>query len=539
MRVWFSSVQKLFWGLTLVLVGALLIGNGMILYNGSRLNEAAERVDGKILPVVNAAHEMKLAVVQVQQFLSDISATRGLDGLDDGFEEAEANAKRFRALVKEIDRLAPELGVGHSDLIQAFEAYYATGKRMAHAYVAGGPAAGNKLMGAFDATAEKLADRVDALLKKVERTAQRTTTVQKRKVWANNMLVLLVGSVVLAIVMLLYIVVRARLKALAALLPQIERMGRGDLSEPVKVSGSDEIGRIGQSMEQMRQQLLTLVQEIQQSSRVLQEGAQQLETAVTRSGERAHDQAQETQRLSEVVAQVAQSASEIAQGIGEVADAGHEARNEVQQGRISLTAATEQLQSLVRALEGTLPVIQQLEQQSEGISGILDVIRDIAEQTNLLALNAAIEAARAGEHGRGFAVVADEVRSLASRTQASTEEIQKLIETLVSGVNEAVNAMQTSVSMAQTTMTRAEQAGEAFANIVSKVNHISEISTQVDEAARKQSRVSDDMTQVVDSIRRDAMETSRQMDNGCDVTERIRKQLIQLVELVNRFRTDG
>ncbi|BAN69140.1 methyl-accepting chemotaxis protein [endosymbiont of unidentified scaly snail isolate Monju] len=533
----FRGIQGRFLVLTVVLGALLLVGNGIVFYNNQALVQEADRIAERSLPLVNTAHEMKLAVVEVQQWLTDISATRGQDGLDDGFDQARANAERFRQSLQKIQQFAPELDVKQGDILQAFEAYYAVGQQMAKAYIEGGPAAGNRMMGAFDATAEKLGGQVDALLEKIQARATARAVHQKTLSHYNGGVLLVVSVVVLGFIGVLYWLISRRLQRLAATLPVVEGIGDGDLSVSLAADRDDEIGRLAQSLEEMRQRLAEIVCDIRGSSRMLVEGTGRLDSVVATAGRNAAEQRLATDQLADTVEQMAASASEIAGRIAEVADAGQKAQDETRGGRESLAGAIGRLGELVRQIEGTSEVIRLLERQSEGITGILDVIRGIAEQTNLLALNAAIEAARAGEQGRGFAVVADEVRTLASRTQSSTEEIQQMIEKLVAGVNQAVDSMLASAELAGATMQEATGAEASFDSIVGLVEHVSEMSSHIASAADEQSVVARHIAENVVGIRERADATAASMDEAAGVVSQMGERVTHLDELVGRFRT--
>ena len=532
-----NSIRGRYFVLTIVMGLSLLLGNGLVAYQNQGLVEKADQVAGKSLPLVNAAHELKLAVVQVQQWLTDISATRGLDGLNDGFDEAKENAALFKQSLQQIQQLAPELGLAETGIEADFDAYYAAGRRMAEAYVAGGPEQGNKMMAAFDATAEKLGTQVDQLLEQVRAEAEDIAVQQKQQSHRATFILLGVGVAVLLLLAISYGVMRRRLVALANVLPAVERIGKGDLSTELQVDSGDEVGRLAAAFNAMRGHLGGMVSEISGGSNTLVAGAESLLGSVELAEKNAFAQQRETDQLSTTVEQMAAAASEIASRVSDVACAVQEAQGETQAGSTTLDSAISRLQQLVDQIGSTSDAIQRLDQHSEGITGILDVIRGIAEQTNLLALNAAIEAARAGEQGRGFAVVADEVRTLASRTQSSTEEIQQMIQRLVEGSHHAVESMSASAELAGDTMQEANQAESSFDSIVALIDRISDMSAHIASAAEEQSAVSQHIAENVASIRESADTTANSMSQAGQVTQQMVAETGHLDGLVRQFRT--
>ncbi len=409
---------------------------------------------------------------------------------------------------------------------------------MAEAYVRGGAASGNPMMSTFDKTAEKLASEVDRLLGKIldlgrkEAEAEKILTHKTRQTLFFSVLAMFLFLA--AIIWL----VHHRLKALVDIMPKISRIGEGDLTHGLPSDQQDEVGQISKSLDDMRQKMLDSTKLVKKGAKQLLTNTGQLETNVDEASASALDQQSATHQLGVTAEQMATSAKEIAANISEVASASEDTHKQTHQGQATIQEATAHLNSLVNQIGATSTTIQDLERHSEAIAGILDVIRGIAEQTNLLALNAAIEAARAGEQGRGFAVVADEVRTLAGRTQTSTEEIQNMISKLLEGVEKAVQSMSSSAQLADETLQKAGGADKAFGSIVELMSQISERSTTISHHAREQDKVAQTIVSDISLIRQSAEKTTCNMTSAKEVVDQMRTQVITLNEITGQFKTE-
>jgi methyl-accepting chemotaxis protein len=226
----------------------------------------------------------------------------------------------------------------------------------------------------------------------------------------------------------------------------------------------------------------------------------------------------------------------VAEHANDAAAAAREADNQAQHGRQVVGKAVEAINGLAAEVEGAAAVIERVRGDSDAIGQILDVIRGIAEQTNLLALNAAIEAARAGEQGRGFAVVADEVRTLASRTQASTADIQNMIEKLQHGAKQAVDVMQGSRNRAEQGVNQVSEAGSALQAITEAVTRINAMNTQIATAAREQGEVAEDINRSLVSIAGVADQTAAGANRTAESSELVASLADDLQKLITRFK---
>ena len=484
------TLKKRFFLLTGLLVIIVIIQGGILLSGNQALVEHTADFAERDVPILNKAHELKLTVVQVQQWLTDISATRGRDGLNDGFDEAEANAKKFKTLISELQTLDSAQADRYQAMLPVFEAYYSTGKRMAQAYIGEGPEGGNKMMADFDKVAADMATEADNFLTATVQRVENSVATQVQDA-ANIRTALIVGALVILAGLAILFVIMSR--ALAQLPAIAAKLASGDLTFAVDTQRQDEVGQIMNSLHGVRERLLAMVSQLSGATQQLSITAGKMTVVSTQTNESIQQLHSETDQSSTAMNEMAATVQEVASNIVHTASAAQEANLESTNGQQVVGDAITQIRSLAEHIDGATDTIQQLEQDSEAISAVVDVIKGVAEQTNLLALNAAIEAARAGEQGRGFAVVADEVRTLASRTQKSTDEINQMIAKLQQGSRQAVETMEQSREQARATVDQATLAGDSLATIATSVARIDDMSTQIASAAEEQGTVADEV----------------------------------------------
>jgi len=311
----------------------------------------------------------------------------------------------------------------------------------------------------------------------------------------------------------------------------------GDLTQAIKVDSKDEVGELLTAMNGMREKLLSMLSDISDTTVQLSTASEEMSVVTAQTSQTIQSQCEETEQVATAMNEMTATVREVASNIALTSSSANEANEQTTEGTRVVQQVIDQIDELAKQLDTSSQAIHEVDQQSEAISTVLDVIKGIAEQTNLLALNAAIEAARAGEQGRGFAVVADEVRTLASRTQQSTEEINGIIEKLQSGSRRAVAVMEKSREQSKAVVDYASQSGNALTLIAGAVGEIDQMSAQIASAAEEQSAVSEEVNRNIVKINDMSAETSTGATQTAQASQELAVMAAQMRGLVAQFQT--
>ncbi len=329
---------------------------------------------------------------------------------------------------------------------------------------------------------------------------------------------------------------RALRVAIDSLLGVTRRLADGDLSARAQVISKDEIADIGNGLNVMAEAFASSISHMDRTSYELSDVAARLGTSIGLAKQSMNAQQAETEQVATAINEMTASVADVAQNTEGAAMAADAANTASRDGLRIMGQTHSTIQALAEEVEISAQKVQALALHSQSIGGVIQVISTIADQTNLLALNAAIEAARAGEQGRGFAVVADEVRTLASRTQASTQEIRSIIEQLQSATHAAVQQMQAGQHKAQACISAASEASGSLSSISQGVERIVEMNTQIASAAVQQHAVSEDINRNVMEIRNSSGTLMLGIDNNAVTAEELARVASDMRSVVARFK---
>ncbi|NWB95193.1 methyl-accepting chemotaxis protein [Pseudomonas gingeri] len=353
----------------------------------------------------------------------------------------------------------------------------------------------------------------------------------------NSMLI--IGSSALALLVGLvaaFVITRLIVAPLRSVILVAQQIAAGDLTGKVEVKRRDEIGQLMQAMQQMGAGLSGIVSGLQAGIEQLATSAHSLSAVTEQTNLEVSTQKEETEQVATAMNQMTATVHDVARNAEEAAQAAQTADDKVDSGQQVVRQSMQRIEQLADSASSASHSIESLSAEIQNIGTVLGVIKSVAEQTNLLALNAAIEAARAGEQGRGFAVVADEVRALAKRTQQSTEEIERLVSALRTAAQASVHQIQSSGELVKLAVSDALQTESALGSIAAAVSLIQQMNQQIAAAAEEQSSVAEEINRSVTSIRASADQSALAMQGNAASSIELAQLGMELKGMVGHFR---
>ena len=512
----------------------------------AKLYDDTETITTNLLPSTRYASQMHVAILDARR--SELAQVIG--GLNKDAQEVSERTLTFNKAKQEFEAAADKYGAlpfttdeekqVYDQLRSAGAKYFSVHEELMSAFAAGDLDKVRSLRKNETRAALEEAGAKSLRLREInnEIAEQMTKGVADLYDSARTM------SIVVSLITLGFVVVIAWLltgqirNPVMALLEQTRRVSAGDLTSRIDMQqfNNDELGTLAKGFGEMQTNLRTLVSEVSGSVVQLSSAAEEISSVASQSANNMHSQQHELNQLATAMNEMQATVQEVSRNTSDAASAATSASETAELGAKTVNDSIQRIERVASAIESTAVVIRQLGDDSRNIGMVLEVIRGIAEQTNLLALNAAIEAARAGEQGRGFAVVADEVRTLAKRTQDSTSQINNIIAELQQRAEQAGSTMQQSQDLMNTTVATAREAGESISQISGSVSSISHMNIQIATATEEQGAVSEELNRNVVNISHASEEVASGATQMAQACNELNHLATQLQEMVRRFR---
>jgi len=523
-----------------VLIALMLALGGFALLKINDINQIASEINEEWLPGIRATGDLRTSVTRYRVFTLRVAAEDDVDLVgsnvrrmrevwedvraDLALVEREMDTPAERTLFEQFEAALDDYRDGAQNIIRMAERGDFDGA-MVIVNLQQGPAAD-----AMEAALRELSDVNQAgSLAAEERMEQ---VVSQSQFGVSGFLAV---AVVLAFI-LAVLITRSIVGPMSRGLDVAETIAAGDLTESIDTSGKDEVSQLLNSLALMQENLRSAISQIANSSTQLASATEELSSVAEDASRSLQEQTDEVQQAASAVTEMTAAVEEVARNATETSEFSGESAAATNEGRGKVKQTVESIQFLTDEVGKTSIEINGLASQARDIGKVMDVILAIAEQTNLLALNAAIEAARAGEAGRGFAVVADEVRALAHRTQTSTKEIETIITNIQAGTSSAVASMEESSGRATKTLDVAKAAGEALDRIAEGIDDISERNQVIASAAEEQASVAREVDRNLIKISDIATQSAAGANQTSASSDELSRLAVELNTLVGRFK---
>ena len=523
------------------LIGALMLFLGVFALNQmSKIRGAAEEITLSSVPSIRALDEFTQLTLRLRVLSYRLLTNREPDVQQKTLDTFELRDQQIRAAQAIYEKLidSPEERAAYDEYVSLLGQYRQIESRMKSLSQANQIDALRTLLNTELLNNSEQVNAVLARLLDINNKMALVTNDQAKDQYdlAFKLVVSLLILATALTVLFAWLLTRSITLPISQALQAAEEVAEGNLTRPIKVDGNDEAGRLLAAMAKMQDKLRDTLQRIAGSATQLASAAEELNAVTDESARGLTQQNNEIEQAATAVNEMTSAVEEVARNAVSTSEASRNATTSAGDGRDLVQETVSAIERMSGDVQATATLIGELANESRDIGKVLDVIRGLADQTNLLALNAAIEAARAGEAGRGFAVVADEVRALAQRTQQSTSEIERMIGSIQAGTEHAVDSMRNSTERAESTLNIAKGAGMSLDTINTAIVEINERNLVIASAAEEQAQVAREVDRNLVNIRDLSVQSATGASQTSAASSELSRLAVDLNGMVGRFR---
>jgi len=523
------------------LIGALMLFLGVFALNQmSKIRGATEDITLSSVPSIRALDEFTQLTLRLRVLSYRLLTNREPDVQQKTLENFELRNQQIRTAQAVYEKLidSREERATYDEYVRLLGQYHQIEERMKSLSQANQVDDLRKLLNTELLSNSEQVNAVLARLLDINNKMALDTNQQAEDQY-NLAFNMVVGLLVIATALTLlfaWLLTRSITAPISQALHAAEEIAEGNLTRPITVEGNDEAGRLLAAMAKMQNKLRDTLQRISGSATQLASAAEELNAVTDESARGLTQQNNEIEQAATAVNEMTSAVEEVARNAVSTSEASRNATTSAGDGRDLVQETVSAIERMSGDVQATATLIGDLANESRDIGKVLDVIRGLADQTNLLALNAAIEAARAGEAGRGFAVVADEVRALAHRTQQSTSEIERMIGSIQAGTEHAVDSMRNSTERAESTLNIAKGAGMSLDTINTAIVEINERNLVIASAAEEQAQVAREVDRNLVNIRDLSVQSATGASQTSAASSELSRLAVDLNGMVGRFR---
>ncbi|MDY7530505.1 methyl-accepting chemotaxis protein [Pseudomonas sp. Bout1] len=523
------------------LIGALMLFLGVFALNQmSKIRAATEDITLSSVPSIRALDEFTQLTLRLRVLSYRLLTNREPDIQQKTLESFDVRNQQIRTAQAVYEKLidSPEERSTYDEYVRLLAQYHQIEERMKSLSRANQV---EELRTLLNTELLNNSDQINAVLSRLADTNNKMALATNQQAadqydMAFELVVILLILATALTMLFAWLLTRSITQPIAQALEAAEEIAEGNLTRPIKVEGNDEAGRLLLAMAKMQDKLKDTLQRIAGSATQVACAAEELNAVTDESARGLTQQNNEIEQAATAVNEMTSAVEEVARNAVSTSEASKNATSSAGDGRDLVQETVGAIERMSSDVQATATLIGNLAEESRDIGKVLDVIRGLADQTNLLALNAAIEAARAGEAGRGFAVVADEVRALAHRTQQSTSEIERMIGSIQAGTEHAVDSMRNSTERAESTLNIAKGAGMSLDTINSAIVEINERNLVIASAAEEQAQVAREVDRNLVNIRDLSVQSATGASQTSAASNELSRLAVDLNGMVGRFR---